>query len=190
MAVRLRIVAERGRINRQIDARFRDFQRNAVVSARTVAGSLERDVDALVTSRLSRAENRGRHSGSLAQAITESIEPIATGRRQYGVGIRVTDPATLSRIAAYWHAIEVGSDHITRVRVVGFGTRQGSLFSGKLTPPGRGSGQPDAIASKTLGVPVRKTHPIRAHNYMATVSERAASRFSARIGVDLQRAFS
>jgi len=188
LAVRLRIVADRARFNRDIDARFRNFQRNAVVSARTVAGSLERDVDTLVSSRITRQENKGRHSGSLAEAIVESIEPIATGRRQYGVGIRVTDAATLSRIAAYWHAIEVGSDHITRIRVVGFGTRQGSLFSAKLTPPGKATRQPDAIASKTLGVPVR--NPITAHNYMATVSERAARRFSARIGVDLQRAFS
>ena len=187
--MRIRIEADRARFNREIDARFRTFQKQATVSSRIVATGLEREVDALVLSGITRAANRGRHQGaSLGEAIKESIAPFAVGRSQYDVGIRITDPATLSRIATYWHAIEVGSDHIMKVRVVWFGTRQGSLFSAKLTKPGVTTGQPDAIATKLRGYPIKR--PITAHKYLETISTRAASRFSARIGVDLQRSFS
>jgi hypothetical protein len=160
------------------------------VSARLVAGALEREVDALVASRLTRDENpRRQRRRGLGDAIKESILPIAEGRNQYGVGIRITDQATLSRIALYWHAIEVGSDHIVGIRVVGFGVRRrGRMTVSRLTPPGQATRQPDALASKTRGVTVKR--PITGHRYLETISTRAAARFSARVGVDLQRAFS
>lgn len=194
MAVRVRIEADRAAWNRQIDLRFRFFQNKTEASSKIVAFRLEREVDELVRSRLTRTENpqRQRRRG-LADAIKESIMPVKGGRGGYGVGVRVTDPQTLSRIAAYWHAIEVGSSHIIGVKVIGFGVRRrGKMTVSKLTPPGLATREPDAFAltGASYGKLAVVRKPITAHRYLETVSERAVRRFSARVAMDLERSFS
>lgn len=185
---RLVLTPDTARWERQIDAQFRTLAKMLDADAKGIARNLDAEVPGIVAAGLDRQPNPGRHSSSLSDAIRESIAPIATGRKQYGIGIRVTDPAILTRLAVYWHAIEVGSDHIVGIRVVGFGTRQGNLFSAKLTPPGILTGQPDAIASRSKGAVVR--NPIREHKYLETVSDRAIARFTNKVDRRLTQIFS
>ena len=185
---KIRLIGDRAGWVRQVNAQFRTLQKLIDADAKGIATGLEREVPQIVRAGLNRRENPGRHATSLAEAIQASIAPVAGGRQGFGVGIRVTDPAILTRIAAYWHAIEVGSDHIIGIRVVGFGVRQGQLFSARLTRPSQHlTGEPDAIASRTSGAVVRK--PIRPHLYLETVSNRAVARFNAKIGRRLRQVF-
>ena len=184
----LRLTGDLAHWQRQIDAQFRTFQKLIDADARGISSGLEREVPQIVRAGLHRRENPGRHRQSIADAIQASLAPISGGRGGYGVGIRITDPAILTRIAAYWHAIEVGSSHIIGIRLVGFGRRQGNLFSARLSPPSPHlTGEPDALATRSQGAVVRR--PIRPHLYLETVSNRAVARFNTKVDVRLRQVF-
>lgn len=188
LPIRIRITADRKAFRSVVYYRFAAFQKLTEQSSQVVARDLENGIEDLIASRLARQPNPQRHARNLAKAFHQSIAPIKTGRGGFGVGIRIADEGILTRHAAYWHAIEVGSDHIVGMRVLGFGRRVGSRFSGGLDAPGVKSGQPDALVTRRSGAVIRR--PIRAHNYMTTISARAVSRFGAAVERDLTKAFS
>jgi len=127
--------------------------------------------------------NRG-HAGLEAAIIASTY----IGRMNLTLG----DVKTLDQLAIYWHAIEVGSDHILGRKVFGFDGPQG-INAPNPSRYGKDSDTVSASDAKSAGVTPGEyrvvTHPITPHDILEQTSTYLVGRYTAEVASRFKEVF-
>lgn len=123
----------------------------------------------------------------LSEAIKQSIRPV-----RGGTGVVVGDRAVLDHLAPYWHAIEVGSDHIIGVRLTAFTGPEGGQQPAGSRFRRESKAFVRAQDARDMGLPVRRAivqRPIRPHGYLGTLGQMALLSAGEETNARLKEAF-